>query len=358
MNHPLPFMRKILLLPTLLGLLLPVLLLDGCATNPPPKPAASAHRIPVVLDTDIGSDIDDTWALAQLLRSPNLDLKLVVCGSGDTTYRARVAAKFLQVAGRTDVPVGLGPTGPASNEFQLPWVKDYSLTNYPGTICQDGVDAFIRLVHASTGPITLISIGPVTDIAEALRRDPSIAPKIHFVGMQGSIDLGYGPGSAPVPEANVAGNVAGFRAVLAAPWASIEITPLDTCGLVVLGGENYQRLRHSEDPMLRALFENYRIWCGLVSWMKADFFEQHSSTLFDTAAVYMAANGRLLEFETLPLSVTDHGMTVRDPAHGRPVRVAMRWKNLDAFEDDLTARLLDAPAVSACLTSSRAGGWR
>lgn len=65
-------------------------------------------RIPVILDTDIGGDIDDTWALAMLLNSPELDLKLVVTDTGNTTYRAKVAAKLLEVAGRTDVPIGIG----------------------------------------------------------------------------------------------------------------------------------------------------------------------------------------------------------------------------------------------------------
>ena len=51
----------------------------------------------------------------------------------------------------------------------------------------------------------------------------------------------------------------------------------------------------------------------------------------------MAADGSLLEFESVPISVTDDGRTVRDPAHGRPTRCAMRWKNLDAFYNDLTA---------------------
>ena len=66
--------------------------------------SAFAARTPVVFDTDIGTDIDDTWALAQLLRSPDLDLKLVLTDTGDTHYRAAVAAKFLEAAGRSDVP--------------------------------------------------------------------------------------------------------------------------------------------------------------------------------------------------------------------------------------------------------------
>ena len=56
-------------------------------------------RIPVILDTDIGDDIDDTWALVLLLKSPELDLKLVVGDQGKPLYRARLIAKLLQVAG-------------------------------------------------------------------------------------------------------------------------------------------------------------------------------------------------------------------------------------------------------------------
>ena len=71
-------------------------------------------RLPVVLATDIGTDIDDTWALAMLLRSPELDLKLVLTETGDPRYRAAVAAKFLEAAGRSDVPIGLGDDWPSS----------------------------------------------------------------------------------------------------------------------------------------------------------------------------------------------------------------------------------------------------
>ena len=65
--------------------------------------------IPVILDTDIGSDIDDTWALAMLMRCPELDLKMVLTETADTTYRAALTAKFLTVAGRDDVPIAIAP---------------------------------------------------------------------------------------------------------------------------------------------------------------------------------------------------------------------------------------------------------
>ena len=64
--------------------------------------------IPVILDTDIGNDIDDNWALGLLLKTPELAPKLVLSCTGDTEYRALVAAKFLDRAGRPEIPVAVG----------------------------------------------------------------------------------------------------------------------------------------------------------------------------------------------------------------------------------------------------------
>ncbi len=64
--------------------------------------------MPVIFDTDIGDDIDDTWALALLLRCPELDVKLVVGDYGKPVYRARLLARMLQTAGRQDIPIGIG----------------------------------------------------------------------------------------------------------------------------------------------------------------------------------------------------------------------------------------------------------
>ena len=61
----------------------------------PQSASASEKKTPVILDTDIGDDIDDTWALGVLLKSPELDLKLVVTDYGKVNYRPRVVAKFL-----------------------------------------------------------------------------------------------------------------------------------------------------------------------------------------------------------------------------------------------------------------------
>lgn len=300
--------------------------------------AKTSKRIPVILDTDIGNDVDDTWALLQLLRSPELDTKLIVTATGDTVLRAKVTAKYLEVAGHSDIPLGIGVRGEGGVDNQKPWVEGYDLNDFPGKIHEDGVQAMIDTIHASPEPVTLLVIGPATNIGEALKRDPSIAPKCRFIGMHGSVDVGYGGSSEASAEYNVRADVPAFQAVLDADWLSCEITPLDTCGDIVLEGDRYQSLFQSDDPALVALFENYKHFAELVEWMEIDYFDTKSSTLFDCVAVYMAYSREHLVYETINLGVNEKGVTGRDAA-GAPVEVALSWINQEAFLDHLTARL-------------------
>jgi inosine-uridine nucleoside N-ribohydrolase len=196
--------------------------------------SAKAGRTPVVFDTDIGTDIDDSWALAQMLRSPELEVKLVLTATGDTRYRASIAAKFLEAAGRTDVPIGIGvnqkmPDGTRNLE---PWIAGFDLAKYRGTVHADGVAALIDLVMHSTEPVTIIAVAPVPNLAEALKREPRIAERCRLVGMHGSFDRGYGNSVQPAAEYNVKDQPQAFRAVFSAPWRDILITPLDTCGTI------------------------------------------------------------------------------------------------------------------------------
>jgi inosine-uridine nucleoside N-ribohydrolase len=311
---------KIHLIIVLIGVFLAVVLLT--------QPAAA--KTPVILDTDIGDDIDDTWALAMLLKSPELELKLVTTTCGKAEYRAKLVAKLLTVAGRSDIPIGLGEGGHGGTGGQQAWIEDYKLSDYRGTIHQNGAAAIIELIEASQKPVTVISIGPSHTLAAALKAKPSIASKALLIGMQGSVFKGYdgGPVSA---EYNVKANVPAAQTVLSAPWKRITITPLDTCGQVTLSGERFQKLVRSEDPLVKALMENYRIWAkkSRVSDL------QSSSVLFDTVAVYLAyADTTLLKQERLTIQVTDDGLTKVDPK-GRKMSVATAWKDLDGYRDRL-----------------------
>jgi len=311
-----------------------------------PGAAAPARPpIPIILDTDIGDDIDDTWALALALKSPELDVKLVVTDYGNTEHRAKIVARILEIAGRTDIPIGIGVKESDKESPQADWVKGYDLARYRGRVLKDGVQALVDTAMAASEPLTLVSIGPPPNLKAALEREPRIAGKLRLSGMYGSLHRGYDAKPSPEPEWNVKANPAAARALLGAPWVEAVATPLDTCGLVQLKGERYARVRDSKDPLARAVIDAYRLWCPRQEWCAKDpeFVTAKSSTLFDTVAVYLAISRDLVKTETTGVRVTDEGMTVPDPA-SRPLAWATEWKDLGGFEEWLAARLA-APAL-------------
>jgi inosine-uridine nucleoside N-ribohydrolase len=195
------------------------------------------------------------------------------------------------------------------------------------------VQALIDAINNSPSPLTIISVGPSHTVAAALERQPGIAAKASFAGMQGSVRKGY-DGGPVCPEYNVKADAPAARTALMAPWKKTVITPLDTCGFVKLSGKRFEALTHTRDPLTQAVLENYRIWA------KKDSVTE-SSILFDTVAIYLAYPGPkpLLDFEDLRISVTKDGVTAVDP-NGVPMSVATVWKSLDGYEDWLVQLLL------------------
>ncbi len=294
--------------------------------------AQAAEPVPVILDTDIGDDIDDTWALGMLLGCPQIDLKLIVTASDDTAKKTRLVAKILERMGRTDIPIGTGVKTSDNKINQEKWLGDYQLEGYKGKVIPDGVQAMIEAINASKSQVALLVIGPQTNIQEALKHDPAIAKKARVVSMAGSVEIGYNGKKGRDPEYNVFKNIEAARAVFAAPW-SITFAPLDTCGTLILKGERFAKVEQSKDPKAQAVIENYREWVNFKHYPKGE-----SSVLFDTEAVYLTFDNSFCEMKTVNLSIDDKGATVPDEK-GRPVYCAMAWRDRDAFEELLVKSL-------------------
>ena len=281
----------------------------------------------VVIDTDIGTDIDDAWAIALALRSPELDVQLITTVSGDPLYRARVAGGLLD---DRRVPIAVGVGGGDRVRAGEPQAGLAALSST--TFVDDGVGA---LVDACAAPVTIIALGPLTNLAAALERDPSIAARARVVAMLGSVRVGYRGRPEPSVEYNTAVDVPAARAVLTAPW-DVTITPLDTCGTILLEGDDYQRVRASKDPMVQRLLTSYREWLG----ESVELFDRRSTTLYDCVAVHLAHDEALYEIEELAIAVEDDGtMRIEDAATAPLVRVATRWRDQRAFIEHLVARL-------------------
>jgi inosine-uridine nucleoside N-ribohydrolase len=311
----------------------------SCASFDTRSRADAAKKIPVIFDTDIGDDIDDTWALLALLNSPELDIKLITTSVGDTELKAALVAKMLHIAGRTDIPIGIGLPVGKSPCPQKPWLHDFAMAAYKGTVHKDGVAALIDTVMQSPEPVTIIAVGPLPNIAAALDRKPEIAGKAKYIGMQGSIYKGYEGKPGPAPEYNVSASPKEAQKVFTADWDK-TITPLDTCGIVKLEGPKYQEVYNCRTASCRTLIDAYRAWLTGVEFLDKNtvHIDKASTILYDTVAVYLAVSESLVKMEQLPIKVTDTGRTAIDQS-GKIVNCATEWKSLSGYEDWLVDRL-------------------
>ncbi len=285
-----------------------------------PVAAASTPRLKVLLDTDIGTDIDDAWALGLLMVSPQVELVGVTISDGDTAARAKVAAKLLHAGGRGDVPVAVGraTSPPDSVDYQFTWAEDFTTVR---PIAQSAADFIVETLRRHPGEITLLAVGPLQNLADALRKEPNLgALAKRVVLMSGSI-AGNVWSPTPVAEWNVVR--ATTDAQLAYSSLPLTIVPLDSTSYVKLRTDERTRLEKHPAAVTRALEALYRLWIG-------DPTQQ--MTLHDQMAVAEALQpgaffGRCT---SMPIRVDDKGFTRVDPDAGKPVSVCLEPKR-DAF---------------------------
>lgn len=145
----------------------------------------------IILDTDIGSDVDDAMALLFALHTPELDIKGVTTVYGDVHMRALIALRLIDLDGKKGIPVAIGSEFPLLRERDI-WkdgIEGKGIITGEETdlvpINESAVDFIIRMVHENPGEIVLVAIGPLTNLAVALIKDPTIIPKIKeiiFIG--------------------------------------------------------------------------------------------------------------------------------------------------------------------------------
>lgn len=298
----------------------------------------SSKKIPVILDTDIGMDIDDTWALGLILKCPEFDVKLITTSSDNTTIKARLVAKFLEIAGRTDIPIGIGPSENRKKGKLYRWIEDYELSKYPGSVHENGMEVLCSTIMDSPDPLTLIAIGPLGTVAGALKMNPNITENARFVGMHGSIRIGYQGAPSPHPEYNVIRDIQACKDVFQASWEK-TITPLDTCGNIVLTGDNFERIMHCDNTIVKIVKENFKIWAKENRLTKLITEDKKTSILFDIVAIYLGFSEELLNIEDLKIEVTEKGIT-KISEKGSNIRCATSWKDVQAFKDLIVNRLV------------------
>jgi inosine-uridine nucleoside N-ribohydrolase len=263
--------------------------------------AITSHTIaqaktPVILDTDIGTDIDDAFALALIIDSPELELLGVTTVAGDTQARARLAAKMLWEAGGAwrKVPVYAGRPGTAQPIDQTRWADGFTS---PSLHMSGAVDFMKAEINRQPGKVTIIAIGELTNVAALLKSDPSMARKIGRIAlMGGSIARGYGPDSKPEAEWNIKSNPEAAQTVFSS-GVPLLVAPLDVTAMLQLDAAGRRRVFTHLTPVINALTILYHLWGN------------ETPTLFDPMAVAMLIDPNSCETQQLAVEVDAQGFT-------------------------------------------------
>jgi len=134
-----------------------------------------------IIDTDIGDDIDDAFALALALRSPELHVLGITTAYGDTELRARLLDRYLGAIDRVDIPVAAGVATPHSNVFTQAAYAHQA----PERKHADAIAFLLDQIRAHPGQITLIAIGPLFNVQAAIERDPATFRQLRRVVIMG-----------------------------------------------------------------------------------------------------------------------------------------------------------------------------
>jgi purine nucleosidase len=295
-------------MPRVLRNFLPILLITSIGFSQTP-------RIKIVLDTDIGTDIDDAWALAFVALHPQFETLGVTISDADTPARAKVACKLLQRAGRTDIPVSVGRKTPTPNnriDHQFFWAEDF--TAYK-PVTKPAAEFIVDTIKKHPGEIILLAVGPLQNVADALRKEPALGKYVKRVVLMSGNVYSRAGNQPPVAEWNVIAAREDAQVVYSA-GLPMTIVPLDSTTLVRLADEERERIAKHRSPVAIALESLYRLWLRN---------RDSRMTLHDQLAVAEAAEAKRFfgKCETLPILVDDKGFTRVDPSRGKPVSVCL-----------------------------------
>ncbi len=258
----------------------------------------------IIIDTDIGNDIDDAFAVGLALHSPEFQVLGISSAWGDTHLRARLLSRLLKETGRTDIPVTMGitkhPPGKLDTLSQAAYAEGGpSDQNYP-----NAVDFLVEQIRRYPGEITLIAIGPETNLGAAIDRDAATFRKLkRVVLMGGSVYRGYsqfnyGKTHGPDPEWNILCDIQAARKVFTS-GVPLYVMPLDSTQIKLQELERAEIFK-AGTPLADALLVLYTQWARGTT---------QTPTLFDAVVVAYASHPELCPTEPIRLRVDDQGYT-------------------------------------------------
>lgn len=274
---------------------------------------------PFYLDCDTG--IDDALALAYLLAHPEVNLVGIGTVSGNISAAggARNTLDLLHLAGQPDIPVAIGAHDPQAGTFHggaphVHGVNGIGEVELPRSDRQpteeSAAELLVRLARQYPGELRVVAIGPLTNLAEALRLEPKLTELIADLTIMGGAALA--PGNiTPVAEANIANDPEAAAEVLAADW-NVTLVPLDVTMTNVLEESHRQELLASVHAVPQALGEMLGYYFGFY----VSQFGRACSAMHDPLAAAIAVGGVQLAVAPIVHVEVD---TTHGPGRGQTV---------------------------------------
>ena len=304
--------------------------------------SAFAQQQKVIIDTDIGDDIDDVFAVGLALSSPELKILGVESAWGDTEVRSRMLDRLLCETGRSDIPVATGVKTATNNAFtQAEWAKAGAVNTHG-----DAVDFLLDQIRKNPNEITLIAIGPLTNIGAAIDRDPATFKKLkRVVMMGGSIRRGYDEfgliAAKPAPDAEYNIAMAPQAAQkLVKSGVPIYMMPLDSTQL------KFDEVKRAMlTTVSTPLTDSLQVL--IAEWQHGT--HQITPTMFDAVAAAYAIQPELCPATPLHIDVDSKGFT-RKGAGAANVNVCLS-SDSDQFFRFFMPRLLEQKLIgsSSCV---------
>lgn len=292
--------------------------------------AQGEGKIKIIFDTDIAGDIDDAFAHALVQVSPEFEVLGITIADGPTDLRAKVSCRMLYICGQEHIPVAVGrPTRKGDKSPpQIIWGEGFDKLK---PVRESAVDFIIRNLRKYPGQITIISVGPVTNLADVIDKDPEAWEMVKEVySMFGSFFMGYDIDSIPCAEWNVRADVKSAQKFMTS-GVPITLAGLDVTTMVKYNAERRLKLLMRRSPLTDALCSLYSLWSG--NNLK------RNPTLYDPVAAAMVITDRFVTTREAHVFVNDKGYTVIDENNPPNCRIGISVKT-EPFLNWLTDRLL------------------
>jgi inosine-uridine nucleoside N-ribohydrolase len=303
--------------------------------------APAAEKAPILLDTDIGSDIDDALALALALASPELDLQGVTTVGEKAEDRAWMVCRLLTAVGRPEVPVAWGrdpqPASPIEGQMQYRRHPAVVSGRTSSPVKESAVEFLYARLKAQPGKLTLVALGPLTNLARLLTEHPDCKPWVkRIVVMGGSVRVGYEGKPPAEAEWNVKSDVLAAKVVFTS-GIPLVVAPLDATATLKLEEPLRRRLFAARTPLTLQVQTLYELW------------GKPTPILFDPVAVALAFTEKFCAMEDLHLEVDDGGFIRigKGPANARVATSVRAEEFLNWYVERVAAGKPVAPTTPA-----------